>query len=420
MRSKTSIPCFFSAIAIAAVSFQSHASAVPISATVLEFAPPNTLFVADSDNGKIFAYTLPKASPGKDSESYNLEGAGTKISDILGVSPNAVSYHDIAIHPESKEAYISVSYMNGSEKNSALIKTSPKGDFSIVNLSELPHTVKELANTATDSVKFWRDIPATTLTVTDLDYINGTLYVSGLSTGEFASTLRKISYPFTDSDTSSNIEIYHTVHDQTETRAPIRAMEVLNLGGVETVVAAYTCTPLVTIPTSSLDNGAHVKGKTVAELGYGNTPLEVIHFSAADHTQKVENFVLVINQERSADLIRVADLAEANAKKGLSSPEMWAKAGVPTRPIPLSGVLQAADQDEQFIATLKRNMQSGDIDIVSFRKGAYFRLNDFISEYNFSDYQYPPEQEMYRGFQNVLKTDSGYADLKREKPNMEQ
>lgn len=402
------------ALSIAALSSQVNAGATPLSATVLEFAGENTLFVADSDSSKIFAYELPKTTAASTSESYNLEGAGTEIAKLLGVPATAVSYHDIAIHPTSKEAFMTVSYLQGDEKVSALIKANQKGDFQKIDLSKYPHSVKELIKTADDSVQFWRDIPATTLAITDLDYVNGTLYVSSLSTGEFASTLRKVKYPFTDADTSTNIEIYHTVHNQTETRAPIRAMEVLNLDGVETVVAAYTCTPLVTIPTAALSDGAHVKGKTIAELGYGNTPLDVIKFTATDHTQQQEDFVLVINKERSADLIRVADLVEANAKEGLSTPEMWAKAGVPTRPIPLSGVLQAADQDGQYIATIKRNLGTGDIDLLSYRKGAYFRLSDFISEYNFKDYEYYSEQEMFRTFQNLLKTDAGYPDLTRE------
>ncbi len=401
-------------LVFSSISFNSHAGATPVSATILEFAENNTLFVADSDGGQILAYQLPAMKPAKASASYNLEGAGTKIAKLLGVDGRSISYHDIAIHPDSKEAYISLSMAENGKRTPAIIRANQAGSFTKVDLSSMPNTVKNLTNTASDNVKFWRDIPATTLGITDLDYVNGTLYVSSLSTGEFASTLRKVSYPFDKSATTANIEIYHTVHNQTETRAPIRAMTVLNLNGIETVVAAYTCTPLVTIPTSDLKNGAHVKGKTIAELGYGNTPLDVINFSAFNQQQqKMEDFVLVIHKERSADLIRVADLVEANKKESLSTPEMWAKAGVPTRPVPMVGVLQAADQDEQFIATLKRNMETGDIDLVSFRKGAYFRLDDFISEYNFSDYKYVPEQEMFRNFQNLLKTDSGYSDLTR-------
>ena len=49
-------------------------------------------------------------------------------------------------------------------------------------------------------------------------------------------------------------------------------MTVLDLEGVETVVAAYTCTPLVTIPASDLTDGAHVKGKTIAVWGLSFKP----------------------------------------------------------------------------------------------------------------------------------------------------
>ena len=401
------------ALLLGTIVLTANAGAYPLSATILEFADENTLFIADSDGGQILAYKLPLVEPAKTSASYNLEGAGTKIAELLGVDSRLLSYHDIAIHPISKEAYVSLSIQEDGKRTPVVIRTNQAGNFAKVDLKSLPNIVKKLTDTATDDVKFWRDIPATTLSITDLDYVNGTLYVSSLSTGEFASTLRKITYPFDSTSTTSSIEIYHTVHDQTETRAPIRAMTVLDLDGVETVVAAYTCTPLVTIPTSELTDSAHIKGKTIAELGYGNTPLDVIHFSAPNQQQEMEDYVLVFHKERSADLIRVADLVDANQKESLSTPEMWAQTGVATRPLPLAGVLQAADQDEQFIATLKRNLTTGDIDLVSFRKGAYFRLNDFISEYNFSDYEYVPEQEMFRSFQNLLKTDSGYSDLTR-------
>ena len=85
-----------------------------------------------------------------------------------------------------------------------------------------------------------------------------------------------------------------------------------------------------------------------------------------------------------------------------------------SRPLPLAGVLQIANQDAHYLAALKRNLTTGDVDLVSFRKGAYFRLSDFISEYNFPDYQYSTDQEFYRTFQNVLKTDEAYPDLVRQ------
>ena len=194
------------------------------------------------------------------------------------------------------------------------------GNVSQIDLSKLKNTSIKLANTPDEGVTFWRDIPASTFTVTDLDFHDGHLYVSGLSTGEFASTLRKIPYPFKGVSKTTSVAIYHAVHNQTETRAPIRAMTIADLGGEPTVVAAYTCTPLVTFPVASLKDGAKVTGKTVAELGYGNTPLDVFQFSSMNmQTKQPEQFVLVVNRERAADLIRMEDLVAANKAEGLST-----------------------------------------------------------------------------------------------------
>ncbi|UWQ81518.1 hypothetical protein K3725_20140 (plasmid) [Leisingera sp. S132] len=403
------------AAGILSLSFATGAAALetPQSTTVLEFADSNTLFVADSDGGRIFAYTLPEAAPAAESRSYNLIGLGARLAASTGADPYSISYHDIAVHPVSKETYISMSLRSGGSKSPMIVRVDQDGSITPLDLTALEGTSVELNGTPDDSVTFWHDIPAATFTVTDLDFVDGTLFAAGLSTGEFASTLRQIPYPFTDNASASSIEIYHTVHNQTETRAPIRAMSVVDLDGVKTVVAAYTCTPLVTIPSGDLADGAHVSGKTVAELGYGNTPLEVLHFTAPNEEFQPEEYVLVINKERDADLIRVADLAEASKGEGLSSPELWGDAGVKTAARPLGAVLQADDQDEQFLVTLKRNLDTGDVDLVSFRKGAYFRLSDFVSEYNFPDYQYVEEQEFFRNFQNMLKADAGYADLAR-------
>ena len=228
---------------LAAASLGAVAGALPDSATILEFGDDNTLFVADSDGGQILAYQLPPAKAAHHSTSYNLNSAGTAIARLLKVAPGDITYHDIAIHPVSKEAFISLSTLQDGRRTPVVIRGNQQGEFSAVNLAALPSSKKQLTETATDAVTFWRDIPASTLGITDLDYHNGTLYVSSLSTGEFASTLRKVSYPFDASSTTANIEIYHTVHNQTETRAPIRAMTVMALNGVDTVVAAYTCTP---------------------------------------------------------------------------------------------------------------------------------------------------------------------------------
>src|SRR6185369_17373238 len=49
--------------------------------------------------------------------------------------------------------------------------------------------------------------------------------------------------------------------------APARTFVPFNVGGQPQILAAYTCTPLVTFPVSALKPGEKVRGRNVAELG---------------------------------------------------------------------------------------------------------------------------------------------------------
>lgn len=406
---KTLLTALLSTAALTSLPVMVHADA-PLSATVLEFADPTTLFVADSAGAAIHAYTLPEMAAATGSTPYNLEGFSRSLADVLGVAEADITFNDLAVNPATQAAYVSLTIGT----LPAVVMVTQDGTITPLDLDALPATSAPLGTAADDAVTFWRDIPAAALTVTDLDFADGTLFVSGLSTGEFAATLNQITYPFDGPAQSSSVEIYHAVHDQMETRAPIRAMEIVDLDGVQTIVAAYTCTPLVTLPTASLTDGAHVTGNTIAELGYGNTPLEVLSFTAYDQQQNSSQFVLVINRELQANLISMDAVAEAANGPGLTTQvSMMQEAGVSTSQIPMSGVFQAADQDPQFLLTLKRNLDTGAMDLVSYRKGVYLRLSDFISEYDFPDYAYAegPAGEGTRGFHNLLKAEEGFPEL---------
>ncbi|MEO1661170.1 MAG: hypothetical protein AAFR51_09290 [Pseudomonadota bacterium] len=385
----------------------------PVSLTVLEFGGPNTLFAADEVQNKIYALELgdiPDETGNLDSIPYNLVGFGSQLATFLEVSPFNIVYHDLAVHPVTKAAFISISVKGEGEDLSALVMVSPQGEITKVDEDSLRFTSIDISEPADPDITFWRDIPAPALSVTDFEYDDGTLYVAGLSTGEFASTLRSVEYPFQDGVETTSIEMFHTAHNQNETRAPIRAMAMVEVGGEKTMVAAYTCTPLVTIPADALEDGAHVVGKTVSELGYGNRPLEVLSLTAYNMERQPEEFVLVINREMSANLIKVDDFADApalnEAFKGLGD-----TLGVEGTHVPFAGILQADDQDAQFILTLRRNIDTGDVDLISSMKGVYFRLSDFVSEYTFPDYTYAENQVGTQMFHNMLKPLEGFPEL---------
>jgi hypothetical protein len=129
--------------------------------------------------------------------------------------------------------------------------------------------------------------------ITDIAYVDGQVIIAGLSNEEFASTLRTIPFPFTGRAAGASIEIYHGAHGKFETNSPIRTFAAHEINGETHILAAYTCTPLVTIPATALTGGAHVKGTTIAELGNRNRPLDMIVYSRQDR-----DFLLMANSAR--------------------------------------------------------------------------------------------------------------------------
>lgn len=386
---------------------------VPQSLSVLEFGGANVLFAADQKQNRIYAFELkniPDTTRNLDIVPYNLVGFGSQLAEFLEADPFSVSYHDLAVHPVTKAAFVSVSVKTEDDIRSELIRVTPDGEIASVDFRSLTYTSLELSETPDGDVTFWRDIPAASLTVTDFEFDDGVLYIAGLSNGEFASTLRQVSYPFEAHADITSIEMFHTAHNQNETRAPIRAMSIATVDGEKTLIAAYTCTPLVTIPADELKDGAHVVGKTIAELGYGNTPVEVLTLTAYNMERQPEEFVLVINREMSANLIKMEDLAKApgldKAFAGLGD-----TLGVDGTHVPFAGTMQADDQDPQHILALRRNIDTGDVDLISSLKGVYFRLSDFVSEYTFPDYTYAESQKGTQMFHNMIKPTEGYPEL---------
>ena len=145
-------------------------AAMPASVGAIEFADDNTLFIADADEGRIYAYVLPDAEPNDNSLSYNLLGFGQSIASKFDVGERDISYHDIATHPLNGEIWMSMTISNQETDLPVIVRVNTDGEITQVNLDELTQTSISINDTSDDGVKFWRDIPATTLAITDLDY----------------------------------------------------------------------------------------------------------------------------------------------------------------------------------------------------------------------------------------------------------
>jgi hypothetical protein len=326
------------------------------------------------------------------------------------VAPTALRFEDLAVQPGSELAYVALTVRGAKgPAKPAIVSIDAAGKVRRLDLSKASGSAA-ITDAPSADVSFWRDLPEQTLTVTDMRYYQNKLYVAGLSNRSFASTLRVYDYPFNGKASATTVEMYHPVHNQIETRAPIRSMAVMNIGGEPTLVAAYTCTPLVTIPLKDLKDGAHITARTVGELGWGSAPNGLVSFQAGD-----AEYALLVNSSRSADLLSAADLASAAAAPGLNTPIEWpAKPylGVKATMTPMAAVMRIDNLNPQLLLALRRSDAGGEMQLVSIPKGGYLRLSDFVNEYDFPDYRYP-EGDKFRDFHKYARTIEGYAELAR-------
>ena len=141
-------------------------------------------------------------------------------------------------------------------------------------------------------------------------------------------------------------------------------------------------------------------------MGYGNTPIDLISYQATDFaTQNQYPVMLLTNKNQSAQIVDLGSIEEAVAGEGLTEQVMMGKKhGLPAFDVPLNNILQAAEQNDFFLTTVRRDLEEGDLELVSFMKNIYLRLGDFESEYEFPSYEYPAEQKWMFDMQQQLKT----------------
>ncbi|HEU0153164.1 MAG TPA: hypothetical protein VFQ84_07460 [Arenimonas sp.] len=384
------------------------ASATQLSSvSQLAFGPDDVLFIADWKQSSIHAVELP-ASRADAGKTFNIRDLDSVLTSALG--PGVLAIEDLAVRPGTGEAYIAVSV--GEAKVPAIVVVTSDGMATKLDVAAAQASRYAIDDAPKDQTEFWHEIPERSFTVTDMKWYDGELFVAGLSNQDFASTLRRIPYPFTGKETTTSVEIYHTSHNQIETRAPIRTMAIANVGGTPTLIAAYTCTPLVTIPLADLKAGAHVRGKTIAELGYGNTPADLLHYQMTADGKTVD-YLFLTNLNRSSDVIPLASVEAAAAKPGMSTYVEFGKiTGVDTMQAPMAGAIRTDNLDANFLLTARRDLATGKSELVSVTKFGFFRLSDFVSEYNFPEYSYTNEfqRTQIKPVQDALMTQEGFAD----------
>jgi hypothetical protein len=294
----------------------------------LAFSADGVLFVADNVQAKIFAIDV-----SADNEATSVSATDffeNQLAAFLGCGPDDVVIQDMQIHPLCRVLYLSVLRRSEAGPLPLIVRFGNDRGFSIIELVDVPYswTAIDDAPAADDERRDSRavadgdpegepmELPQLgitvwvaqddlrTTTVTDLAFVGGELLVAGSSNEEFVSTFRRIPFPFGAEGRTTLLEIFHVAHGKYETHSPIRTFIPYDDG--RSVLASYTCTPLVNFALADLVGGA----RTVGML---STPIDMVSFTHAD-----EDFVLVSNSRRP--LMKIA-CREIDSQQPLTKPK---------------------------------------------------------------------------------------------------
>jgi len=270
----------------------------------LAFGADGTLFAADNQAASIYSLDLGAQAAGTTPGAKGLDAINQKLAAMLGTAAAEITITDLAVHPRSRNAFVSVMRGQGAGAAPALFRVDGTGTIDAVSLQGLAFSKVELPNAPAANAAGRRNPRSET--VTDMALVDGKLWVAGLSNEEFASKLRAIPFPFNAVDAGTSVEIYHGNHRAVETRSPVYTFVPYALGGQQNLIAGYLCTPLVKFPVSGLKPGEKVRGTTVAEFGAGNRPLDMIVYK-----KDGQDFLLMSNNSRGVMKIAAGGLATA-------------------------------------------------------------------------------------------------------------
>ena len=269
----------------------------------LAFGPDGILYAADRQAATIFALDLGAQATGGAPGTKDVAGVDQQIAALLGTAAAEIAITDLVVHPTTKNSFVAVMRGQGTAAQPALLRIDGAGKITMVNLEPVKFTSVALPNPPAVNAS---GRGGRSQSITDMAYVNGRIYVAGLSNEEFASKLWSVAYPFAATDRGASVETFHGNHGRLETNAPVMSFVAYTIANEPHIVAGYTCTPLVKFPVSALKPGEKVLGTTMAELGAGNQPIDMVIYK-----KDGQDFLLLANTRHGVMKIPTSSFATA-------------------------------------------------------------------------------------------------------------
>ena len=339
-----------------------HLGAIQLqSAGVMSFSGDGTLFLADPRGAAVYAIDVAETHRDTSRTGVRIDDVDGKIAAALGTTRDQIRIVDMVAHPLSQSLYFSLTRGRGNDAVPVLVSVTKVDEkVTVLPIENIKHARADIPHAPSADAKTPWGAPQRSFTVTDIALVDGEVYVAGLGNEEFASTLRRLPYPFKGTGTSTTVEMYHTSHDKYETAAPIESFVPIDLAGKPSLVAGYGCSPIVTMGRAELADKKHVRGKTVAELGGGNRPFDMIRYTNA----KGKEYILVGNSNRTITRLDPNEIAAAKAMT-TSVKQAWEPAGVGYLPVAIVGVMQLDNYNAGNVVMLRRDIETGALNVTS-------------------------------------------------------
>lgn len=342
----------------------------------ITFSPDGILFVADSAAATIYAIDVRDTEAPSQSQPVEVDNLDVRLAAYMACTRDDIIIRDMAVHPTSMAVYLSLVRGQGGSAIPLLIRIGEGGSLREVSLEGVPFSQVVIEDAPADDderldtrvvlgdregeeievrgirLRVARD-KLRTSTVTDMALVDGMLLVAGASNEEFSSTLRRIPFPFEDEARTNSLEIFHVSHGKYETASPIRTF--VPYGDNLSVLASYTCTPVVHFSLGELKSGTQAKGRTVADLGAMNTPIDIVAYQRGG-----EEYVLVSNTRHP--LLKMA-CADIDRQEPLTHPQQ--PVGVPREALPQQGVSRMASANGAHVLMLQQD-EAGDLHLRSY------------------------------------------------------
>ena len=189
------------------------------------------------------------------------------LAGKLGLDAKDIEVRRLAVNPASHKAYVALQSLK--TKDSLILTIDGAGKVAEFPLDNVKYTSYALA------------VPKGSISkVTDIAWADGKIIASTQATDKFtASRVFTINPAAKDgSPKQISTKTFHTGHNRWETSAPLRALMPYLENGKSSVVGTFTCTPIVRYDLEDANDDGQVTGRSVVELGQGNTPFDMFSY----------------------------------------------------------------------------------------------------------------------------------------------